>query len=187
MGDHLRYGSSGHLVANSTTGHLVNDSCLPPCTGSPLACPSGTAASYTVGLPSSVSFTGCSTNPTACSPSISSVTVSGSCAANWKTPGGTGYCVAGINAKNTGLGSSSVITLLNTNDTLGCPCWEVTIAFGNAGLTTDGGTVIYRKLRTGATINDVVGTYDLHRITNRSGTTCGAGTATADATITVSP
>lgn len=168
-----------------TRGNKIVTGCgattLPPCTGVPLACPSGMAGSYTISMPSSVTWGSC-TPPPVCGGGtpVTSVSVSGSCAGSWSVSP-SAKCVAGkqlalVSLSNSLNGPASPI--------LSCPAWLVTVIFGRVGLTNP--RVTYYKLRTGATINDIVGTYFLLKIDQDFNGPICAG-ATADATITVSP
>ena len=155
-----------------------------PCVPSPyapLACPSGMAGSYIVTLPNTVSWGSCLNTLIPCSPSIASETATGDCAGGWNGPGGLGYtCRGGWVAP-----FAFTHTLLQNGIDAGCAAWIITLDWYGS---TEAHTVTYVKRRTGASINDIVGTYSLKSITGSVGGiggTCPG--ATADATITVSP
>lgn len=155
------------------------------------ACPSGMAGSYTVSMPSSVNFGSCTGSGT-CSTSTASVVLSGGCAGGsvggWKISGAFSAptCVAGhkTNADPAGTGK---IKLYNDVDLSNCAAWIVKIYFADtSGVGDPAWYVTYSKVRTGASTNDIVGTYNLLSIVNNNtGVACSG--ATADATITVSP
>lgn len=153
--------------------------CLPACTGSPLACPSGAAASYTLSMPNISSWGSCS--PVACSGGspLASAIVSGSFC-SWTFSSASATCVSGYKQPSLKCGLSNGISALSPN----CPSWNASIFFANAGGSI-AFELVYEKLRAGATVNDIIGTYNLSSINVFGGGACIG--ASADATITVSP
>jgi len=140
------------------------------------------AADYTVSLPMTINCGTCP-NPPICSPSINSITVMGSCLSGGYYSS-VDFCDAGFQSTAS---AGGYVNISNTVDENGCAIWQVRINIEwPIGL---GGTYLvqlyYNKLRTGITVNDIVGTYTYKYMYKSGGTLCSG--ASADMTITVSP
>lgn len=142
------------------------------CCSPTLACPAGTAANYTTSLPTSVSFGTC-IDPGTCTPSITSLVLPVGSGCNWGDA--TGICVAGHMVHG--------VTLINGTNAVGCAAWILDVVFADA--ISGFARARYTKLRSGAAVVDVVGTYPLESFKSlTSGLSCG-GSITAS--LTVSP
>ncbi len=148
-------------------------------------CPAGLASTYTVSIPSTITFPSSLCNGAAmtpCSPNSAAIVVPNISACNWCTPDTSPaslvFCIGGYtSADSHGL---SCVVHIRLQIISGCAFWFVQFFLSNSVL------VEYIRAFGGAS-DTPVGTYALRRIVDSNGGGSNCAGASADATITVSP
>ncbi len=192
-----RHSTNGAFKRNTTHGSLrrntatVTACCCTATCSSPLACPSGTASSYTVTVPTSLTFGTCtdwSTGTGTTSPTTHTVT--GSCGSGFGSGWFTGVIANGNTGGHTwptgGSNNPTLQVILRNVCISSVPYWELVVFIRQTGIVGGGHNTdwTYRKVRSGATVNDIAGTYNFVMIVDETNTICVG--ATTDATLTVS-
>lgn len=172
----VRVGASG-VVIGDTGDPCCCEQCI---TGS--FSPSGTASSYTVSLPMTITPIDGGCTPTTCTPAVASTTVNIGTPLVWSNAASL-ICIGGYRSSNSfGSPLSSVNIQVLADLVTGCKYYAVVITIGDvpSGVSL---SIVYRKDITSP--NDLpVGTYSYY--STSGGFSCSSG-GTADATITVSP